>query len=174
MSYNLRKANALFCCVLISAIAFIFSSCSDDDPVVRTESDLVGVWTNSPDHYLYIKSDTKIYSLYLQEYEGETVGMIEPDGYVYEPAYNFIVYMDRNSEPDVYQLISLDEDEMVWCWVDNLMDEKYEDMSKTEILGQLIMEADKGFTLDMSKTVTYKRVPDEEFQAMLDKFGLEI
>lgn len=79
MSYNLRKANALFCCVLISAIAFIFSSCSDDDPVVRTESDLVGVWTNSPDHYLYIKSDTKIYSLYLQEYEGETVGMIEPD-----------------------------------------------------------------------------------------------
>lgn len=84
------------------------------------------------------------------------------------------LYIWTETVSQTYTTISLDEDEMVWCWVDNLMDEKYEDMSKTEILGQLIMEADKGFTLDMSKTVTYKRVPDEEFQAMLDKFGLEI
>lgn len=160
---------------LVAAICILsLPSCSDEDPAVRTESDLVGVWQDKPDHYLYIKSDTRIYSLYLTQYEGETVGMIEPDGYAYEPAYNFIVYIDRDSEPNVYELIKLTEEEMVWCWVDNLMDEKYDGMSKSEILGQLLTNADKGFTLDLSKTITFKRVPDSEFQAILDRLGLEV
>ncbi|MDE6096617.1 MAG: hypothetical protein K2G52_10555 [Muribaculaceae bacterium] len=160
--------------IIMTALSISLSSCSDNDPEVRTESDLVGVWSDSTNHYLYIQSDTRIYSLFIEEYDGETVGVLEPDGYIYEPGYNFIVYMGREGEPNVYQLMSVSETEMVWCWADNLLDEKYDGMSKSEILGALLKEADKGFTLDPSRTITYRRVPDSEFQSLLDKYGLEI
>lgn len=160
---------------VIAVVLLSLTSCSDsEEPRVRTESDLVGVWTDTPGHYLYIKSDTSIYSLYIEQYEGEEVGILEPDGYAYEPGYNFIVYINRENEPNVYQLMSLSDNEMVWCWVDNLFDEQYDNLSKSEILGKLLMNADKGFTIDMSKTVTYKKVPESEFNSLIDKYGLEI
>lgn len=173
---NINKLTRNFLYLLMMAFAMsITVACSEgDDPEVRTESDLVGVWSDTPNHYLYIESDTKIYSLYIETYEGETVGILEPDGYAYEPGYNFIVYMNREGEPNVYELISLSKTKMEWCWVDNLLSDKYADMSKTEILGALITEADKGFTLDYSKTVTYTRVADSVFKELLDKFGLSL
>lgn len=172
---NLSKRNlSAILWALFTIVAIPLCSCSDNDPEVRTEFDLVGVWTDTPDHYLYIQSDTRIYSLFIETLEGEEIGVLEPDGYIYEPGYNFIVYMGRKGEPDVYQLMSISESEMVWCWADNLMDEKYDGMSKSEILGALLKEADKGFTLDPSRTITYRRVQDSQFQALLEKFGLEL
>lgn len=168
-----RKLSAAMV-ALVALMMLPLYSCSDNDPDVRTESDLVGTWTDSDNHYLYIQSDTRIYSLFIENYEGEEYGVLEPDGYLYEPGYNFIVYMGREGEPNVYQLIKLTENEMVWCWADNLLDDKYKDMSKSEILGALLKEADKGFTLDHSRMITYRRIPDSEFQSLLHKYGLEL
>ncbi len=174
MNFNKLTRKFLHLLLVVFAMSISVACSEDNDNEVRTESDLVGVWTDTTNHYLYIESDTKIYSLYIEEYEGETVGILEPDGYIYEPGYNFIIYMNREGEPNVYELISLSKTKMEWCWVDNLLSDKYSDMSKTEILGALLTEADKGFTLDFSKTVTYTRVADSTFKELLDKYGLTI
>lgn len=159
-------------------VSLSVSSCSDGDPDVRTENDLVGVWTDTPGHYIFIQNDTRIFSLYVETYEedGETeeMGVLEQDGYIYEPAYNFIVYMNRESQPNIYQLMSLTDDRMIWCWVDNLRDKKYENLSKTEILGAVLKEADKGFHTDPKDYITFSRVSDAEFQSILDKYEVEI
>ena len=89
-----RKLSAAMV-ALVAVMMLPLYSCSDNDPDVRTESDLVGTWTDSDNHYLYIQSDTRIYSLFIENYEGEEYGVLEPDGYLYEPGYNFIVYMGR-------------------------------------------------------------------------------
>lgn len=174
MNISTKCPTYLILLLCIASLLPLAASCSDDDPEIRTESDLVGVWSDKPDHFLYIKTDTRIYSIYIEEYDGEEVGVAEPDGYAYEPGYNFIVYMNREGKPDIYKLLSLTKEKMEWGWVDNLLDEKYEGMSKTEILGQLLTEADKGFTVDESRIVTYTRVPDSEFQEILRKYDIRL
>lgn len=164
--------------LLLATVALFLVSldaCSnDDDPQPRSGSDLVGVWSDSDNHYLDIESDTKIYSVFIEEYEGEKVGMIEPDGYFYEPGYNFVVYMGRQGEPCIYEVTELTTDKMTWVYADNLLDDKYDGMSRSEILGSVLKNADKGFKLDYSKTINFTRVPQSKFDAILSQYGIAI
>lgn len=169
---NIKKLSLLYVAVVMLSL---LCGCSDsEDPKPRTDTDLVGVWSDADNHYLYIQTDTEIHSLYLENYDGQEVGMIEPDGYIYEPGYNFVVYMGRDGEPTIYQLEKLTEDEMVWVWADNILDDKYDGLSRSEILGKVLTAADKGFTLDYSRTKTFRRIPEAEFLQLLAKYGLEV
>ncbi|MDE6443238.1 MAG: hypothetical protein K2K64_02285 [Muribaculaceae bacterium] len=164
---------------LVSAMA----SCSSDEPAPRDEDDILGVWTDGEGRYLYFISGTDVFDLRLDDADGEKNYTLMQDSYFYEPGYNFVILMDfmkgleeGNFEstdwedlvsPEVFQVTTLDKKQLTWCWVDNLTDDKYKGMSKKEIIGRVIMEADKGFTLLPQNYQTFTSVSHDEFQQIL-------
>lgn len=162
----------------------LFSSCSSsDEPAPRDEADILGVWTDGDGRYLYFISGTDVYDLRLDDSENEKAYTLMQDSYFYEPGYNFVILMDfmkgleeGNFEstswedlvsPEVFEVTVLDKKQLTWCWVDNLTDDKYKGMSKKEIIGRVIQEADKGFTLLPQNYQTFKAVSHDEFQQIL-------
>ena len=168
--------------ILISFISI--SSCSSsDEPAPRDEKDILGVWTDGNGRYLYFMSETVAFDLILDDSNGVKSYSLMDDSYFYEPGYNFVIFMDfrkglesenpdsNNWEemvsPEVFEVTRLDSSTLTWCWVDNLTDDKYEGLSKKEIIGKVIQEADKGFTLLPENYRTFTSVSMDEFNQIL-------
>lgn len=144
------------------------TSCSDDEPAVRSENDIYGAWVDDEGNYLYFRYPNVCYRLIP---ESEEWAMLDYDAYYYEPGYNFLLYVNQETQPDIYSVTQLTENEMTWVWADNLLDDKYDGMSKSEILGQVIKEAQEGFKLDYSRTVEFKKIETAEFEKLLEDYG---
>lgn len=162
----------------------LFASCSShDEPPVREESDILGVWTDGNDRYLYFVTETMVYDLRLDNSDGEMSYTLMQDSYFYEPGYNFVIFMDfmkglegENADtsdweelvsPEVYEITALNKESLTWCWVDNLTSEKYKGLNKKEIIGKVIQEADKGFTLLPENYRTFTSVSESDFNQIL-------
>lgn len=178
--------------LFLSAITLIlllplFTACSGDEPVERNEEDILGIWTDGAGRYLYFNTETMVFDIRLENAGAEKSYSLMQDSYFYEPGYNFVIFLDfmkgvengSDSEswedmvsPDVYQVVSLTQNSLKWCWVDNLTDEKYSGMSKKEIIGRVIQEADKGFTLLPENYQSFTRVSDEEFDRIVDDYQI--
>ncbi|MDE6578126.1 MAG: hypothetical protein K2K58_08160 [Muribaculaceae bacterium] len=178
--------------LFLSAITLIlllplFTACSGDEPVERNEEDILGIWTDSAGRYLYFNTETMVFDIRLENDGSEKSYSLMQDSYFYEPGYNFVIFLDfmkgvengSDSEswedmvsPDVYQVVSLTQNSLKWCWVDNLTDDKYSGMSKKEIIGRVIQEADKGFTLLPENYQSFTRVSDEEFDRIVDDYQI--
>ncbi len=148
------------------------SSCSSDEPAPRSEKDICGAWRSDDGNYFYFELPNICYKLTVIDPENE-VAKLDYDAYYYEPGYNFLLYVDIETQPDIYQVTSLDSDEMTWVWADNLMDDKYDGMSKSEILGAVIKQAQEGFDLDYSRTYVFTRIDIDELKSVLAAYGYE-
>ena len=159
------------CFLLLTVFALAFASCSDDEPAPRSEADIYGAWADRHGDYFYFSYPNICYKL-APESDGHA--MLYHDAYYYEPGYNFLMYVgtdaDSEIQPDIYQVTSLTDDKMTWVWADNLRDDKFDGMSKSEILGQIIKEAQEGFKLDYSRTSEFTRIETSEFKRLLEKY----
>lgn len=168
---------------LLSCIPFLSSCSSSDEPAPRDEKNILGVWTDGNGRYLYFMSETVAFDLILDNSQGQKSYSLMDDSYFYEPGYNFVILMDFRKglesdnpdssgweemvSPEVFQVTRLDSNTLTWCWVDNLTSEKYQDLSKKEIIGKVITEADKGFTLLPENYQTFTAVSMDEFNQIL-------
>lgn len=159
---------------LLAVVSMAFASCSKEDPEVRSVSDIYGAWIDNDGNYFYFRYPNICYKLVP---ESEDWAMLDYDAYYYEPGYNFLLYVsavrdnDNEIQPDIYSVTALTETEMTWVWASNLRDEKYDGMSKSEILGQIIKEAQEGFKLDYSRTSEFTKIETDEFKRLLEKYG---
>lgn len=156
------------CLLLLMAVPFLFSSCSNEDPEPRSENDIYGAWVDGDGNYFYFGYPNTCYKLMP---ESEDMAALDYDAYYYEPGYGFLLYVDMQSQPDIYQVTKLSDGEMTWVWADNLLDEKYDGMSKSEILGQVIKEAQEGFKLDYSRTSTFSKISVDTLREILIHYG---
>lgn len=151
----------------------LIASCSDSEPPVRSEKDIMGVWSEKEGEYMYLDTDFSAYTFSFWEEGGEPLFSYAQDGYFYEPGYNFVFYMNEESQPDIYQVIKLTDTELVWCWVDNLFDDKYKGLSKSEIIGKVIQQAQNGeFHPDPARYKYFTRQPFSVIEDNLARFGL--
>lgn len=156
------------------SLTLLMASCSDDEPAVRSENDIYGAWIDNNGNYFYFRYPNLCYRLVP---ESEDWAILDYDAYYYEPGYNFLLYVsaaqenDNEIQPDIYSVTSLTDTEMTWVWADNLRDDKFDGMSKSEILGQIIKEAQEGFKLDYSRTRVFTKIANDEFDRILVKYG---
>lgn len=173
--YNFKRIdmNKIYV-TLLMALSLVMASCSSDEPEVRSVSDIYGAWTDNTGSYFYFRYPNVCYKLVP---ESDDVAILDYDAYYYEPGYNFLLYVsvahDDNDQiqPDIYSVTSLTDKEMTWVWADNLRDDKYDDMSSGEILGQIIKEAQEGFKLDYSRTSVFTKIETSEFKSLLEKYS---
>ena len=165
----------LFFFLFLGFSIFLAASCSkdDDEPSYRHENDIMGVWTNGEDRYMSLDSAFRAYNLYVSTMDGETIGYWEQDGYFYEPGYDIVIYIDKTSRPQVYQIVELTESSLVWCWVEDIMDYYESGLSPGEILGQIINDAHEGFTLDPNNYQYFSRVAEEDFLQLVASLDLD-
>ena len=158
--------------IISIVIACCVASCSDDEPHVRSENDILGYWTDSVGHYMCLDTGTRAYTLIVTEQEGMSIGRWEQDAYLYEPGYNFVIYIDKTFHPQIYQVIELTESKLVWCWVEDILDHYYAGESIGEILGGIIKDAQEGFKTDPADYQYFDRVSNDDFYEMLDTLDL--
>ncbi|MBD5356246.1 MAG: hypothetical protein HDR88_04475 [Bacteroides sp.] len=161
----------------LAAISLLsLASCTSDEPAPRSENDICGAWVSNEGNYMYFKLPNICYKLIP---ESEEMAQLAYDAYYYEPGYNILMYMSEDSHADIYQVTELNQNEMKWVWADNIIDgdnllnEKYKGMSKSEILGSIIKQAQEGFDLDYSRTTVFNRISMEEFEEVLIDYGYE-
>lgn len=165
----MKLYNSRICALLIVICSIVFASCSnDEDPVPRSENDICGAWVDNDGNCMYFKLPNLCYKVVP---ETDDMAEVYYDAYYYEPGYNFLLYVDSETQPDIYMVTELNDKGMTWVWADNLRDDKYDGMSKSEILGAIIKQAQEGFTLDYSRTITFARISMYEFERFLEKYG---
>lgn len=161
--------------VILTVLLGLMPGCSsDDEPTFRNEGDILGVWTDGEGRYINFDSENRAFNLYVRTQDGMEIGLWEQDGYFYEPGYNLLIYMDQNSHPQIYQVLELTEDELVWCWVEDLRDNYNGTDSIGEIIGQIIQNAHDGYPIDPEKTEFFSRVPEDRFLDIIDSLNLAL
>lgn len=173
-TYNLASGVSM----LILALIFIFTatSCSDDnDEPARSQDDIMGVWADIEGRYMHLAEDFKAYNLYVTDKDGKPSAEFEIPraGYFYEPGYDILLYMSAESQPEVYKIVKLTQDELEWCLVDNLLNDEYKDLSKSEIIGLIIKKAHEGYTINPDSCQTFTRVPESVYYDILSEFELD-
>lgn len=159
------------CWLIVTVVMVMAAGCgSDDEPAARAESDVYGAWVDGDGDYFYFKYPNICYRLVPAASE-DTYAALYNDSYFYEPGYRFLLYIDTDAQPNIYEVTSLTDREMTWVWADNLRDDKYDGMSGSEILGQVIKEAQDGFKLDYSRTTQFTKISTDDFKKILEDAG---
>ena len=160
--------------VLVAFLGTVLSSCSKDDvpEEVRSENDILGVWTDGEDNYMVLDTAFRAFELFIDRSGDEIMPRWSSDVYFYEPGYEILIYIDRTYQPDVYKIISLTPDELVWCWVENLRDKYSEGEPLGDIIGQVIQQAQAGYEVNPMFYHYFAKVPYDDFMRMLEEMGI--
>ena len=131
-------------------------SCSDDnDEPARSQDDIMGVWADIEGRYMHLAEDFKAYNLYVTDKGGKPSAEFEIPraGYFYEPGYDILLYMSAGSQPEVYKIVKLTQDELEW--------------------GLIIKKAHEGYTINPDSCQTFTRVPESVYYDILSEFELD-
>lgn len=168
-----KKFKILPLCFLFLALGWAASSCSNDNDEVRMPDTIIGIWMENENEYLEFNSDQTIHKLTIMEQDGEKIGQWDEEVYYYEPGYNLVVYLDSNQQLTVYEIVRLTSDSLTWCWVkdiDIMSATGVEDIGK--IIGDVIKEAQEGFTLNPEFYQSFTRISEDEFLSILESIDL--
>lgn len=141
-----------------------FAGCSDDMPPATSEEDVLGIWTDKEGHYLDM-GDTEHMDEYVKtQFDGTDFWLQRHTVYFFEPNSYLMMKEDMEGNLHVYKVISVDEKEMVICWVatPDLID--MESDSKLEIFRVFF---NRDYKVDPSKYETYRRLTRQQFEAAL-------
>lgn len=163
-----------FCAIAMIALFAGFSnSCSNDD-MMRTPDDIMGIWMSEDQENVYLEfsDNNEVHYLKLDYDDNETIGLWELDVYIYEPGYNLVIYINHNNEAMVYKIISLDSRYLTWCKVKDIDPETVSRENIGQLIGQILNEAQEGFTTYPELYQTFKRIPENEYLEMLERLDI--
>lgn len=147
----------------------LLGSCTKDDSV-RLPEDIIGIWSPSDTTYLEFSEENTVYHLEIRYQDSESIGEWTRDVYYYEPGYNLVVYLSSEHDAAVYQIVELTQNSFTWCWVKDIDAESTE--SITQIIGQIINEAQEGFKLDPALFRTFHKIPRDQFYKILENLDI--
>lgn len=147
------------------------TSCSDDLPKERTETDIFGLWSDGSEHFLDISDSQFIneYTFCRSEIADEYSYWLNTRvSYFYEPASYLLLKDNRwfdeetmqiDSRLSLYKVVSYDESEMVMCWLSNPELGSMEGDSKYDFF-RIFFES--GYVEDPANYITLHRITREE------------
>ena len=156
----------------LTFLVFSLLSCSHEDPEVRNQDDILGVWSPSADRYLRFEADNTVINLVISHQDNESIGDWTRDVYFYEPGYDIVIYMDDELQANLYKVIKLTKSEMTLCWIENIRDEYDSGQSIGEIIGGIIKDAHDGYDINPANFVSYKKISDNDYYTILQ--GIDI
>ena len=161
------------------ALICLFSfSCAKSEEEMRSPSDILGVWSPSSNEYFNFKDNYIVAALYISYEDGEEVAEEFEDVYLYEPGYNLVVYLNTTPSDNssmiisVYEIVSMTQSKLTWCWVKDIEinpDNANKD-TVGKVMGQIINEAQEGFTLDPELYQTFTKIPESTYKEIRDRF----
>ena len=137
---------------------------------MRTPDKIEGIWSPYETHYYEFGNNNNVRFLTIEYQDGESIGIWTEDAYFYEAGYNLVIYMNSDHQAMVYQIVELNQNRLVWCWVKQLQVESREDISKA--IGEVIKEAQEGFKLNPERYETFNKISEDEFLSLLEKLDL--
>lgn len=159
---------------LISIIILsILLGCSkDNNEDIRTPDDIIGVWSPSSDIYLEFCEDNTIRNLQIVEQDSESIGEWNDEVYFYEPGYDLLIYLTYNNKAIVYKIISLTDQNMTICWVEDIKQSMVDELGIGNVIGQIINQAQEGFKIDPELYQSFHRIPKNQFLEMLEELDI--
>lgn len=171
---SISKLKSIYLGILIFLNPLIFSSCTNDDEVMRTPENIMGIW--SPDAqdnvYLEFSDNNEVHYLEIEYQDNEAIGRWDLDVYFYEPGYNLVIYINHENRALVYKVVSLKEKEFTWCLVDEIDPETVHRDNIGQIIGQILNKAQEGFDLNPELYETFRKIPEDEYLEMLEKLDI--
>ena len=150
----------------------VLGSCdSNDEPPMRTEEDILGIWRND-NRYMDVQSDYRAYNLLVEQQNGTSIGRWSLDGFFYEPGYKLVVYMGEDLDPTVYAIVELTETTLIWCPVDSLKEEYDAGESIGQIIGEVIKRAQNGYKVNPELYEYFEKISAEEYFRMLEELNI--
>lgn len=166
MRLSFKPNPSILVLIFFSIILF---SCSDEDKV-RMPADILGVWSPSDTVYLEFGDDNVVHHLLIEEQDGERIGEWTKDVYFYEPGYNLVIYLTSDHQAQVYEIIELTSERLIWCWVYDIDVAASDDIS--QVLGDIIIKAQEGFHLDPALYQTLRYIPQERFFSIIESLDI--
>lgn len=157
-----------FLCLLAFSIGL--GACSKDNEDLRTTENILGVWSPNENLYMEFGDNHTIHNLRIFYQDNERIGEWNDEVYYYEPGYNLVIYLTYDHKAYVYQIISLTDESLTWCWVKEISVGNANQMGL--IIGEIIKEAQEGFKLDPGLYETFRRVPEDEFLNILENLNI--
>lgn len=102
---------------LLVALIALLPACSDDEPPMHSEYDILGIWTDNDKHFVNLENTDDAYEYSLREINGEKFWEKQRLMYFFEPVSCLLMKEDTDYNVQVYQVISYNNSELVWCWV---------------------------------------------------------
>lgn len=153
------------------AVLLLFS-CSKDDETVRLPENILGVWAPSDSVYLEFGEKQVVHRLDIFHQDGESIGRWELEVYYYEPGYNLVIYMDYTNVATVYEIVTLSDKELTWCPVKTITQQQIEQTGIGKLIGEVINEAQTGFTLNPELYQTLSKVSEDKFFSLLESLDI--
>ena len=153
--------------IAVMVMALCFPSCSDDADIVdeRSEYDILGIWQAKEDQILDFVNPDKMYDYSLMSYDDPDAGIHlkswirRKNMYFFEPYSYLMLLTDNEGKLQLYKVVSVDESEMVLCWVAEPDLSGVEDGDPLQIFSIFFKE---DYEVDPDKCVTYHRIVGEE------------
>ena len=147
-------------------------SCNSSDEEMRTPEDVKGVWKQGDNTYMELSNNNEVHKLVVYQQDNETIGRWTLDVYFYEPGYNLMIYINEESKANVYQIVSLTDRVLTWCWVDEIPVESIDRESIGQIIGEIINKAQEGYHLNPELFETFYNIPFSEFLDYLESLDI--
>lgn len=169
MKFFLKYLIILLVC---PAMITFMAGCSSSDDVMRIPEDIMGIWSPEPDTFLEFSKNNEVHTLTTYLQDGETIGRWGLDVYFYEPGYNLVIYINADNEANVYQIVSMTDKTLTWCWVDEIPVDSVDKDSVGQAIGQIINKAQEGYKLDPELYHTLVKISYDEFFKMLESLDI--
>lgn len=167
----MKKISFYFSVLFFLIATLLLAGCSKDDEV-RMPEDILGVWKlDGTDTYFQFGEENIVKKFTTEYQDGQSIGKWDwDDVYYYEPGYNLVIYLSSQHEADVYQILQLDNNRMVWCWVDEIRAQDVDSIGS--IIGDIIKKAQEGFTLNPELYQRFTYIPELQFLELLDSLDI--
>lgn len=156
---------------LLMALPLALTACSEDDvPADRSEEDILGLWQDKPGHILDMYDTDHLYDYTLVEVEGTKYWIKRKQTYFYEPRSELMMkdgVLDEETDEipvHIYKIISINEEDMVMCWVDTPDLSNLEGENKLEVFKIFF---NKDYKVDPALYETYRRLTPAGLNAAL-------
>lgn len=168
-NYRLSFIGNVSAFLLVLLLSVTMVSCSDDDAPTRSEYDIIGIWQDREGHVFEFADPDNMYEYDFMSQDGWEAWVKRKEMYFFEPYSYIMMREDSTGAMQVYQVVSVKDDELVICWVDTPDFSGLEGDDKFEIFSVFFKQ---DYVVDPDKYETFRRLSKEDLEKALEGYEL--
>jgi len=157
---------ALFLVLLFPVLTV---SCSDDAPPERSEYDIIGIWQDREGHIFEFADPDNMYEYDLMRQDEWEAWVKRKEMYFFEPYSYIMMREDSEGAMQVYQVVSVSDDELVICWVATPDFSGLEGDDKFQLFSVFFKQ---DYIVDPARYETFHRLTNAELAEALEGYDL--